>query len=146
MTNTPKIRFGAVLTALIAAFGGMVAVASPASAATGGGCADPTVYFKYAIRACVGDIAGTASAYAYISLEAGHSPCTLALRIADDRNPRYVSPPVLATCPAGAVAHFDPFPTYAVSTHPGKWTAYVSITQTGATSPVAKSTSPPIIV
>lgn len=144
MRSVAKVRIGTVSAALVALGGAMLVFAAPAGASTGGGCApNASVYGSYAIRACVGDLNGDAAAYGYLSLEAGHSPCHVTLRMGNPDGD--VSGPITTTCPSGAVTHFDPFPQYIIRTQ-GTWRAYMSITRDGDASPNATSASPWMIV
>jgi hypothetical protein len=84
-----------------------VAQASPRTTLTSASelCSAPAVFGSYALRACIEfDAAGWVHGYAYVSLDAGHSPCTVRRRYATSGGglePLYTTP-----CPSGAVPHW----------------------------------------
>lgn len=67
-------------------------------------CSAPAVVGTFALRACIERLPdGALQAYAYVSLQAGHSPCTVRIRYVDGATDP-LSPPV--SCPSGAITHW----------------------------------------
>jgi hypothetical protein len=84
--------------------GAASAQASPETTPAAELCSPSAVFGSYALRACIEPVAGGVHGYAYISLEAGHSPCEVRLRY--EWSDGTVSPLFVAPCPSGAVTHF----------------------------------------
>jgi hypothetical protein len=67
-------------------------------------CSAPSTFGSYALRACIAPSAdGVAQGYAYISLEAGHSPCIVRGRY--EFSDGSVTNLYTAPCPSGPVTH-----------------------------------------
>jgi hypothetical protein len=67
-------------------------------------CSAPAVFGSYALRACIMHQGASSHAYAFVSLDAGHSPCVIRGRYATTDG--WVSKLYTRSCPSGAVTHF----------------------------------------
>jgi hypothetical protein len=101
-------------------------------------CSQPEGFGSYTLRACIEATVFGAHPYAYISLEAGHSPCVVRLRWVRSDGLRE-DPPTVRACPSGAVAHYRVDDDFAV--RPGRFQAAASIQRTtdGHVAPAAQS-------